>query len=367
MSKLILLKDETQIRTKAGYRIIYKSQMFNDVAKQFLYFAQFGRHTPVSAQTLDSYKRGIKVLLKFFDRRKLTTIAKDDVFEIKKYFIDRNCSSGYIQLILSLLRNILRYAQNELNMDVLDPSLIKLPPKTRSKVEYLNDDEIGRVLSAIDTSTLSGYRFKAMVASMLESGLRISEALSMDRSSIDFRAQQAAIIGKGNKPGVVFFTDWSLNLLKTYLSLRTDSHPAMFVTHAPNQMPMRIDYDSVRKQFKDLANKLKMSKFRPHTLRRTFGTMISFRSGNIKDAQDLLRHSSLQYTQRYIGTDYARLQDVHKNTFRENMTLDLPVVRLKWCKDYDQCRGCGVREGEHAAKGYCRKCYMRLFRKKPKK
>lgn len=46
---------------------------------------------------------------------------------------------------------------------------------------------------------MDGLRFRTLVEVLLGSGMRISEALSLNRNSIDFKKKEAKIIGKGSK------------------------------------------------------------------------------------------------------------------------------------------------------------------------
>ena len=65
-------------------------------------------------------------------------------------------------------------------------------------------------------------------------GMRIAEALSLNRAQIDWETQTAQIVGKGNKPRKVYFTDSALAWIRQYLDIRHDDHPALFVTQGEN-------------------------------------------------------------------------------------------------------------------------------------
>lgn len=71
--------------------------------------------------------------------------------------------------------------------------------------------------------------FRVLVEVLLGTGMRISEALSLKRSSINFQTGEATIIGKGNKERVVFFSPRSLNWVKEYVTRRQDRGEALFV------------------------------------------------------------------------------------------------------------------------------------------
>ena len=67
--------------------------------------------------------------------------------------------------------------------------------------------------------------FRTLVEVLLGTGARISEALSLKRSSINFQTGEATIIGKGNKERVLFFSPRALNWVKEYVTRRKSSRP----------------------------------------------------------------------------------------------------------------------------------------------
>jgi integrase len=75
----------------------------------------------------------------------------------------------------------------------------------KREVTFLTPDEIQRYVAAIPVRTgprsfdMKWLCFRALVEVLLGTGMRISEALSLKRSSINFQTGEATIIGKGNK------------------------------------------------------------------------------------------------------------------------------------------------------------------------
>ena len=61
------------------------------------------------------------------------------------------------------------------------------------------DASIGKGRRLYDVDWLS---FRVLVEVLLGTGARISEALSLKRTSINFQTGEATIIGKGNKVGI---------------------------------------------------------------------------------------------------------------------------------------------------------------------
>jgi integrase/recombinase XerD len=88
--------------------------------------------------------------------------------------------------------------------------------------------------------------------------MRIAEALGLDRQHIDWEAREARIIGKGNKPRKVYFTEAALIWVQQYLQVRHDDHPALFVTQGEH--PIRLHAQGTWKRFRRYAQRAGMSK-----------------------------------------------------------------------------------------------------------
>jgi len=69
---------------------------------------------------------------------------------------------------------------------------------------------------------------RRMVETLAATGMRISEALSLNIDSVDLSKGEAVIIGKGNKQRTVFFTERALTWINRYLALRNDPNQAIF-------------------------------------------------------------------------------------------------------------------------------------------
>ena len=115
-----------------------------------------------------------------------------------------------------------------LGTTVLDCRQIRLPRIPKREVQFLTPDEIQQYVAAIPLRNgprlydVDWLCFRALVEVLLGTGARISEALSLKRTSINFQTGEATIIGKGNKERVLFFSPRALNWVKEYVTRRQD-------------------------------------------------------------------------------------------------------------------------------------------------
>lgn len=101
--------------------------------------------------------------------------------------MDRNLSRVTIGGFLSCLRGFLKYLRDVRRLTVMDGEKIKRPRVPNRAVDYLTKEEVERLM-AIPTHTWSGLRDRALIEVLFSTGMRISEALSLDRSAIDWGA-----------------------------------------------------------------------------------------------------------------------------------------------------------------------------------
>lgn len=279
----------------------------NSVMERFIYYAKYGRAVPATKQTISTYIYGGRTLVRGLGNIKVTDISKQDIFIIKKHLLDKKCSQSYIHRILSLLKSVLQYCINEEKLSVYDPREIKVPPKTKKIVEYLEKDEMHRLFLELDGSNFETRRLKALCCLLIVSGMRLSEALELKIS--DVQGKMFKIVGKGRRVRVVFINDKTLYVINEYLSLREDNEPYLFIS---SKKPVRLTEAAATKQIHRFAKKLGMPKLKSHIFRRTFATNLNHYGASTRDIQNLLGHSTLQHTERYLGLDYLKLGEVHE-------------------------------------------------------
>ncbi len=333
---------------------------FSQVGEEFLYWCQFGREKPIAHTTFDTYKKGLDLILKHFGDISVSDLTLDHVINLKKDFIDRGASLGYLHKILMLTRLILRYALEELQLNVLAPDRIKLPPKPNRDVVYWSQSEIDQIFASIPKDTLYGVRLRAVLTTILDTGMRIAEVCSLNRDTIDWGDKSAYVIGKGSKKRKVLFRDWSLWWIRQYLNLRKDEHIALFVTHQSGYPIERISPDDVRRVMRRIGHKLGLKTLRPHIGRKTAGSLMWNNGADIQDVQVFLGHERLQTTQIYVGKNYERVRETQSRTMQYRAEDTGTQVVLQWSKEHAKCLNCGLTDKPHAGRGYCYNCYMNI-------
>ena len=184
-----------------------------------------------------------------FGRLEITAIRSMHILAFRQAMASKNLSIARQYGLLMTLKLFLKFCRTVLELNCIDPSTIKLPARKAPKVEYLTNSEIKAIRHNIDPSRISGVRLRALFETLLATGMRISEAISLNRDSINKERKEASIIGKGSKIRTVFFSDEALRWIERYLLRRHDSNPEL-MKFAPVIVTVRSP-DPARAEFGD--------------------------------------------------------------------------------------------------------------------
>lgn len=217
------------------------------------------------------------------------------------------------------LRAFLRYLARQ-DVKSLSPEKVELGETEARPLKVLDDTALKNLLEAPDTTDKSGLRDKAILELLFSTGLRVSEAASLNRDSINLDRREFAVIGKGSKERIVFLSDSACEWLNRYLDIRKDTFKPLFIRFqgrvdpADNGEAMRLTPRSIERIVEKYVKAVGLSvKATPHTLRHSFATDLLINGADIRSVQEMLGHSNIATTQIYTHVTNAHLKDVHKS------------------------------------------------------
>lgn len=158
----------------------------------------------------------------------------------------------------------------------------------------LNNNEIKALLEACKQSRNEELYYIVLVA--LYTGMRYSNIVNMKKSNIKGNVYQ--LDGSETKSGktqlIYLHQDLIYELNQYTQDYRRDN---IFITKR------------IKRSFKTALLKAGIENFRFHDLRRTFATFLLYNNTNIKTIQNMLGHSSLMMTQKYLANDAKKELD----------------------------------------------------------
>lgn len=274
-----------------------------------------------STHTLSSYRTDIFYFIDFLSRSKETNISKNNLEELtvhdfRKWLSERlpNHVNASNARGLAALRSFFRFLnRNNLlkNHEIEKIKTPKIPKAVPKAVDQIDINKIFLTIAEIHKNDWQAKRDKALLTLIYGCGLRISEALSVSKKSLE-NSQTLIVTGKGKKQRMVPLLEIVKKNIDEYLA----------------ECPFKILFDQpiflspkgkpyTRRDFSGLIlkvrKKLNLSDtITPHSFRHSFATHLLEAGGDLRTIQELLGHEDLSTTQRYTKIDKSRLLSVYE-------------------------------------------------------
>lgn len=209
------------------------------------------------------------------------------------------------------IRGFLRYLARR-DIKTLSSEKIELGKVKERQVEFLELDEVKRVIKAAEGGKIENLRDVAMLEMLFSTGLRVSELVGLNIENVNLKNGEFSVRGKGDKIRLVFLSTSAKIALNEYLMRRKDISPALFVSVSKNTDISRLTARSVERIVKQHAIRAGIvKKITPHTLRHSFATDLLRNGADLRSVQEMLGHSSITTTQIYTHITNKHLKEIH--------------------------------------------------------
>lgn len=280
----------------------------------------------LAAKTCEAYARDVTSFLGFLARHhggpaSMKTLRTLGPRDFRSYLAARRgegVSSRSLARTLSALRMFFRFLdrrgilKNDAILAVQAPKLSHGVPKPLSVSSALAVTGDTGAASPPETPQWVLARDSAVLTLLYGSGLRISEALGLNREDVPVgRADILRITGKGNKERVAPVLPVARQAIETYIALcpfTLEPEGPLFVGVKGKRLSPRIIQllmERLRGAFGLPASAT------PHALRHSFATHLLGHGADLREIQELLGHASLSTTQIYTEVDATRLVRVY--------------------------------------------------------
>lgn len=276
-------------------------------------------------RTITSYERSLGKFFAWSGAKRPEDITFDRIREFR-LFLNRS-ENGRGETLrkttqiyhIVVLRSFLKFLAKE-DIETVPPEKIEIGKVPDRQVDFLELDEVLRLIEAADGPSLRERRDRAILELLFSAGLRVSELTGLDRTQVNLNKGEFSVRGKGSKLRVVFLSDSARAALLRYLDKRTDMDPALFISLPKKGLgkerrngSLRLTDRSVQRLVKRCAVKAGIVKdVHPHTLRHSFATDLLQSGADIRAVQSMLGHSSITTTQIYTHVTNERLREIHE-------------------------------------------------------
>lgn len=286
--------------------------------EEFIYHLAVERG--LAANTLVSYRTDLNGFISFCRKYGVVTMEQAGKDSIMSYLFHLNLlgrSPATISRQLAAIKSYYRFAVNE-GIVSQDPSQELESPKPAQRLpRVLTIEEVDLLLSQPLTGEATGLRDKAMLELLYATGLRVSELVSLDISSLNLENGFIRFFGKGSKERMVPLGDVAARFLREYLQRgrckleKSGTTSALFVNHRGK----RLTRQGFWKIIKKYAAKAKINTvITPHTLRHSFATHLLENGADIRAVQEMLGHTDISTTQIYTHLTQKKVKETYNRS-----------------------------------------------------
>lgn len=227
-------------------------------------------------------------------------------------------TQGYYAIAI---RSLLRYMVRQ-DYEVVSPDKLELPKGKEHSVKFLDYSHVQAMIDKADTSSIRGLRDRAIMEVLFSTGLRVSELVSLNKTTINLETREFGVVGKGRKVRVVFLSPRAAGWIEKYLRERNDHYPPVFIRHHGKKPKisdpkagekLRLTTRSVQRligYYGRLAHlPIAMT---PHVMRHSMATDLLFNGAGLREVQEMLGHKNIATTQIYTHVTNPQLRNVHE-------------------------------------------------------
>lgn len=241
----------------------------------------------------------------------------------------RGLTPGAVNVRINTLKAMFRWFHQE-GLTALNPTQnLSKQRVEEDRIGAFTDEQIQRLLEQPDQTTYAGFRDFILMKVLLESGIRINEALALEVNDIDLKTRIMTLTGTKNKNRKLRIVPMSAGMARFVIDLIAENQ-----TYFPDSKRIflanygePLSKTNITHRIKEygikagIANQVRCS---PHTFRHTFAKRFLTSGGDIIALQRILGHSSMEMVRKYVQHTTDDLLEAH-----DRFTASLKVGRRR--------------------------------------
>lgn len=270
--------------------------------------------------TVAAYSRDLRSYLEFLsDKGK--TFVEEVSFEDIEAFLQMLAESGKARSSRAragaAIKSLHKFFLREHFSDQQPAEQLVLPRREERLPEALSIQEVYALLDQPFETSARGRRDSAILELLYGCGLRVSELVGLDLSSVYREEDFLRVFGKGSKERLVPLSGSSLRALYNYLDfgrsllhtkkggLASQDPQAVFL----NMRGARITRQAIFALVQDYGTRVGIDGLHPHSLRHSFATHLVGGGADLRVVQELLGHADISTTQIYTKLDRTHIKE----------------------------------------------------------
>ena len=254
-----------------------------------------------SNTTIDGYRWEIEQLERFYFGEEIGQLQTGQLLAylaVRREMSGRRddkLSNASVRRTVNALSSFYRFAGNGAARGIPLPKIKKRVQRTLTWVEA------EAILAECDTSTLIGRRNIALLAVMLDAGLRAAEICRLSIEKVDLEARLLHVITKGGDEKFGIYSYVTANYLSAWLAVRAPMARCqrVFCSLELHRAGGELSTEGLRCIFRSLGQRAGVKGFTPHVLRRSFATFMTLLGAPTRLTQIAGRWERLEEVEQY--------------------------------------------------------------------
>ena len=239
-------------------------------------------------------------------------VSRTLILAFRAAMLDRDLSASTINVKLSAVRKLITEAKRAGVVSAEEAAQMTDVPNVRQQGtrlgNWLTKDQAKDLLAVPDRSTMKGKRDYVILALLVGCALRRKELAQLDVETIQLREGRwvlADLCGKGRRIRTVAVPMWVKQGINAWMTAAgvEDGRLLRRVTKAGKPKGDGLSDWAVWSVVEQAAKEIGIERFGAHDLRRTCAKLCRKAGGDLEQIKFLLGHSSIQTTERYLGSE----------------------------------------------------------------
>ncbi len=273
-----------------------------------------------SRATIEAYRRDLGALLRWTGERRIELKALSEE-DLERYFNSLRRSkhaASTIARAVATTRGFTAFLVEEGQLDVDPAARLRGGRRGRTLPKPLGEREVFALLDSIPDETALDLRDRALLELLYSTGARVSEAVGLDLSDLDFDEELVLLRGKGSKQRLVPLGTALRRAMREYLG--PGGRSALLGSRKSTKVFLNARSGVLSRQGVDLivhkralAVGIERSRVSAHVFRHSCATHMLAHGADIRVVQELLGHASIATTQLYTAVSVTTLQREYQN------------------------------------------------------
>jgi len=267
----------------------------------------------LAPRTLEAYRRDLADLAQFLDGSPAdatTERLQAYVAQLRADGLAAATIARRVAAIRSFFRHQVLIAARKEN----PAAALELPRRRRALPKTLSPGEVERLIDAATGVTPRALRDQALVELLYGAGLRVSEAVGLDKAGVDVENRLVRALGKGSKERIVPLGRPAVDALNRYLArgrpYLDKRHRSELFLNAQGGPLTRAGAFLILRKLAEKAG-LEPERVHPHLLRHSFATHLLEGGADLRSVQEMLGHADLATTELYTHVSDRRRRELY--------------------------------------------------------